>query len=78
MTTDTSRTVEIYASPTRQLLLLAFSGMSFALAMALAFNLIPNMPSDPSAVSTGHFGMVFFGLSAAVAIWQLLSHRADC
>jgi hypothetical protein len=72
---DMSRTIEFHAALTRQLSLLIFAVLSFAVAAALAFNRIPNMPSDPAAVSSGYFGMAFFGLCAAVAIWQLLSHR---
>ena len=75
MSTDTSGTIEFHASPTRQLTLLAFSGMSLVLALALALNLIPNVPSDPVAVSSGYFGIVFFGFCAGVAIWRLWSQR---
>jgi hypothetical protein len=75
MSTDTSRKIEIQAATTRQFVLLAFGGMSFALATLLAFDLIPNMRSDPAAVSTGYFGMAFFGLCAAVAIWRLVAQR---
>ena len=67
MSTDTSRTTEIYASPARQLTLLAFGGMSFALAAGLAFNLVPNVPNDAATVTSGYFGMAFFGLCAGVA-----------
>lgn len=75
MSTDTSQKIEIQASTTRQLVLLAFGGMSFTLATLLTFDLIPSMRSDPAAASTGYFGMAFFGLCAAVAIWRLVAQR---
>jgi len=75
MSTDTSGTVEIHASPARLLTLLAFSGMSLAVAAALAFQLLPNMPRDPAAISAGYTGMVFFTFCAAVAIWRLIAQR---
>lgn len=75
MSTDTSGTVEFHASPSRQLTLLAFSLFSLALAAALALNRIPNMPSDPAAVQTGYFGIVFFGFCAGVALWRLWVQR---
>ena len=75
MSTDTSRTTEIYASPARQLTLLAFGGMSFALAAGLAFNFVPNVPNDAATVTSGYFGMAFFGLCAGVAIWRLWAQR---
>lgn len=73
--TDTSRTIQFHASPTRLLTLLAFSAMSTAIAAALAFRLFPNMPSDPSAVSAGYSGVVFFSFCTAVAIGRLLAQR---
>ncbi|MCC6887214.1 MAG: hypothetical protein IT536_01545 [Hyphomicrobiales bacterium] len=73
--TDTSRTLEFYASPTRQLTLLSFSAMSIAVAAALAFRLFPDMPNDPAAVSAGYSGLAFFGLCAAVAVWRLVAQR---
>jgi hypothetical protein len=73
--TDTSRTIEFHASPTRLLTLLAFSAMSTAIAAVLAFRLFPNMPSDPATVSAGYSGLVFFSFCAAVAIWRLNSQR---
>jgi len=75
MPTDTAQQIEIHASPARQLALLAFGGMSFALATLLTFDLIPNMHSDAAAVATGYFGMAFFGLCAAVAVWRLVVQR---
>jgi len=75
MSTDTTRTVEFHASPTRLLTLLAFSGMSTAIAAALAFRLLPNLPNDPTVVSAGYTGLVFFTFCAAVAIWRLLAQR---
>ena len=75
MSTDTSRNIEIHAATTRQFVLLAFGGMSFALATLLAFDLIPGMHSDPAAVSTGYFGIAFFGLCVGVATWQLVAQR---
>jgi hypothetical protein len=68
-------TIEFYASPARQVALLVFAGMSFALAAALALNRIPNMPADPAAMQSGYFGMAFFGFCAAVAIWRLWAQR---
>lgn len=73
--TDTTRTIEFHASPTRLLTLLSFSVMSTAIAAALAFRLFPNMPNDPATVSAGYSGLVFFGFCAAVAIWRLLGQR---
>jgi hypothetical protein len=73
--TDTSRTIEFHASPTRLLTLLSFSVMSTAIAAALAFRLLPNMPSDPAVVSAGYSGLIFFSFCAAVAIWRLLAQR---
>jgi hypothetical protein len=75
MSTDTTRTIEFHASPARLLTLLAFSGMSTAIAATLAFRLFPNMPDDPTAVSAGYSGIVFFSFCAAVAIWRLLAQR---
>lgn len=75
MSTDTTRTIEFYASPTRLLTLLAFSGMSTAIAAALAFRLLPNLPDDPTVVSAGYSGLVFFSFCAAVAVWRLLAQR---
>lgn len=75
MTTDTTCTIEFHASPSRLLTLLAFSGISTAIAAALAFRLFPNMPDDPTAVSAGYTGMAFFLFCAAVAIWRLLAQR---
>jgi hypothetical protein len=72
-TTDTSRTIEFRASPSRQLMLLAFSVMSTAIAAALAFRPFPNMPNDPATVSAGYTGIAFFGFCAAVAIWRLIA-----
>ena len=73
--TDTSRTIEFHASPTRLLTLLAFSGMSIVIAAALAFRLFPNVPNDPSVVSAGYSGLAFFGFCAVVAVWRLLQQR---
>jgi hypothetical protein len=75
MSTDTSRAVEFHASPTRQLSLLVFSVFSMAIATALAWQLMPGMPSDPTAVSAGYTGVLFFGFCAAVAIWRLWVQR---
>jgi len=75
MSTDTSRTIEFYASPTRQLTLLAFSGFSLAIAAALALRLLPGLPNDPAAVSAGTTGVVLFSFCAAVAIWRLWAQR---
>jgi hypothetical protein len=75
MSTDTTRTIEFDASPTRLLTLLAFSGMSTAIAAALAFRLLPNLPNDPTVVSAGYTGLVFFTFCAAVAVWRLLAQR---
>ena len=73
--TDTTRTIEFHASPTRVLTLLSFSVMSTAIAAALAFRLFPNMPNDPATVSAGYSGLVFFGFCAAVAVWRLIGQR---
>jgi len=73
--TDTARTIEFHASPTRVLTLLSFSVMSTAIAAALAFRLFPNMPNDPATVSAGYSGLVFFGFCAAVAVWRLIGQR---
>jgi hypothetical protein len=73
--TDTTRTIEFHASPTRVLTLLSFSVMSTAIAAALAFRLFPNVPNDPATVSAGYSGLVFFGFCAAVAIWRLIGQR---
>jgi hypothetical protein len=75
MSTDTTGTIEFYASPARLLTLLAFSGMSTAIAAALAFRLFPNIPDDPTVVSAGYSGLAFFSFCAAVAIWRLLAQR---
>jgi len=75
MSTDTTRPIEFYASPTRVLTLLSFSVMSTAIAAALAFRLFPNMPNDPATVSAGYSGLVFFGFCAAVALWRLYGQR---
>ncbi len=74
-TTDTSRTIEFHASPSRLLTLLVFSAMSTGIAAVLAFRLFPNMPNDPAAVSAGYSGLVFFSFCAAVAIWRLMGQR---
>jgi hypothetical protein len=73
--TDTSRTIEFHASPTRLLTLLSFSAMSMGIPAALAFRLFPNLPNDPAVVSAGYSGLVFFSFCAAVAIWRLMSQR---
>ena len=75
MSTDTTRTIEFHASPSRLLTLLAFSAMSTGVAAVLAFRLFPNLPSDPAVVSAGYSGLVFFSFCAAVAIWRLLAQR---
>ena len=75
MSTDTSRTIEFHASPSRLLTLLVFSAMSTGIAAVLAFRLFPNLPSDPAVVSAGYSGMAFFSFCAAVAIWRLLAQR---
>jgi hypothetical protein len=75
MSTDTTRTIEFHASPTRVLTLLSFSVMSTAIAAALAFRLFPNMPNDPATVSAGYSGLVFFGFCAAVALWRLYAQH---
>jgi hypothetical protein len=75
MSTDTTRTIEFHASPTRVLTLLSFSVMSTAIAAALAFRLFPNMPNDPATVSAGYTGLVFFGFCAMVALWRLWAQR---
>lgn len=75
MSTDTTRTIEFYASPTRVLTLLSFSVLSTAIAAALAFRLFPNMPNDPATVSAGYTGLVFFSFCAAVALWRLYTQR---
>jgi hypothetical protein len=75
MSTDTSRTIEFYASPARLITLLLFSTMSTGIAAALAFRLFPNMTNDPAATSAGYTGMVFFAFCAAVAIWRLFQQR---
>jgi hypothetical protein len=75
MSTDTTRTIEFHASPTRLLTLLAFSGMSTAIAAALALRLLPNVPDDPAVVSAGYTGLAFFTFCAAVAVWRLLAQR---
>lgn len=75
MPTDTTRTIEFHASPTRVLTLLSFSVMSTAIAAALAFRLFPNMPNDPATVSAGYSGLVFFGFCAAVALWRLYAQH---
>ena len=75
MSTDTTRTIEFYASPTRVLTLLSFSVMSTAIAAALAFRLFPNVPNDPATVSAGYSGLAFFGFCAAVALWRLYAQR---
>jgi hypothetical protein len=73
--TDTTRTIEFHASPTRVLTLLSFSVMSMAIAAALAFRLFPNVPDDPSVVSAGYSGIAFFGFCAVVALWRLYTQR---
>jgi hypothetical protein len=73
--TDTSRTIEFHASPTRLLTLLSFSAMSMGIASALAFRLFPNVPNDPAVVSAGYSGLFFFSFCAVVAIWRLLGQR---
>jgi len=75
MSTDTTRTIEFHASSARQLTLLTFSAMSTAIAAALAFRLFPNLPNDPTAVSAGYSGIVFFAFCAGVAIWRLWAQR---
>ncbi|MPZ37400.1 MAG: hypothetical protein GEU95_04930 [Rhizobiales bacterium] len=74
-TTDTSRTIEFHASPSRLFTLLVFSAMSTGIAAMLAFRLFPEMPSDPATVSAGYSGIVFFSFCAAVAIWRLIAQR---
>jgi hypothetical protein len=75
MSTDTTRTIEFHASPTRLLTLLAFSGFSMAIAATLALRLLPNLPDDPAVVSAGYTGLAFFTFCAAVAVWRLLAQR---
>ena len=75
MSTDTSQTIEFYASPARLVTLLLFSTMSTGIAAVLAFRLVPNMTNDPAATSAGYTGMVFFAFCAAVAIWRLVQQR---
>ena len=75
MSTDTSQTIEFYASPARLVTLLLFSTMSTGIAAVLAFRLLPNMTNDPAATSAGYTGMVFFAFCAAVAIWRLVQQR---
>ena len=75
MSTDTSRTIEFYASPARLITLLLFSTMSTGIAAVLAFRLLPNMSNDPAATSAGYTGMIFFAFCAAVAIWRLVQQR---
>jgi hypothetical protein len=75
MSNDTSRTIEFHASPTRQLSLLVFSVLSMAIATALALRLMPGMPADPTAVSAGYTGILFFGFCAVVAVWRLWAQR---
>lgn len=75
MSTDTTRTIEFHASPSRLLTLLAFSAMSTGIAAVLAFRPFPNMSSDPAAIAAGYSGLVFFSFCAAVAIWRLLAQR---
>ena len=75
MAEDTSRTIEIHASPARLLTLLVFSLMSMAIAAALAFRLLPGMPADPAATTAGYTGIAFFGFCAAVALWRLYGQR---
>jgi hypothetical protein len=75
MADDTSRTIEIHASPARLLTLLAFSLMSTAIATALAFRLLPGMSADPAATTAGYTGIAFFGFCAVVALWRLYGQR---
>lgn len=74
MTTDPNRIIEFHASPTRLVLLLAFSTLSTAMAASLVFGQLPT-PPDQAAVSAAWSGMLFFGFCALVALWRLYAQR---
>jgi hypothetical protein len=65
-----SGVMEIKSSPVKLIGLFAISVLLTALSAALAFGWFP---ADPVIVGVGWFGLAFFGLSIAVAVWRLLT-----
>jgi hypothetical protein len=69
MTFDTSRTIEIEASPIRMLGLGALGLLMTALSAAIMLNAFP-VPPGSLAEFGGYAGTVFFGACTVLALWR--------
>jgi hypothetical protein len=67
--TQTSDAREIKGSPMKLIGLVAIGVLLTGLSAALAFRWLP---AGPIAVAGAWFGLAFFGLCLAVAVWRLL------
>jgi hypothetical protein len=73
MTIDTSRAVEIEASPMKLLGLAAIGVALTALSAAAALRVFPKIQPGSFAEFFGYVGVLFFGACALVAVWKALT-----
>ena len=72
---DTTRTIEIAASPWKHLGLIAGGVVLTALSAAIAFDLAPGMAARATDFHklAGYVGVPFFGLCTIIAAWRLIT-----
>lgn len=75
MTIDTSRAVEIEASPLKLLGFVLSSAVMTALMSAAAFRAVPAIEPGSFAEFSGYFGIVFFGACTLLSVWLALKSR---
>jgi hypothetical protein len=73
MAIDTSRIIEIEASPNKLLGLVGMGVAMTAVSAAIAFALLPGV--GPFDQIWGYAGLVFFGAATVVALWRLATMR---
>jgi hypothetical protein len=73
MTIDTSRAVEIEASPVKLLGIAVISVVLTALSTAAALRAFPKIQPGSFAEFSGYVGMLFFGACTLFAVWKALT-----
>lgn len=75
MTVDTSRVIEVEGSSVKMLALVGAGVIMTAASAAIAFRLLPGLSAGGFHELLGYFGLVFFALGTAVALWRLITAR---
>lgn len=75
MTIDTSRAVEIEASPIKLLGLAIIGVIMTALSTAIALRLLSNVAPGSFAEFAGYVGMLLFGACTLLAFWRAFTTR---